>query len=398
MSDIKVVLAGGGTAGHVNPLLATAAVLRERGAHVQIVGTREGLEADLVPRAGFSYVTIDRVPFPRRPGMAALRFPRSFRRARAQGAEICESFQPDVLVGFGGYVSTPMYMEANKRSIPIVLHEQNAKAGLANKLGARMAHTVALTFASTPLKATKGKTVAIGLPLRSSIAELARLDDGEREARREQAAENLAMRPDMSTLLVTGGSLGAQHINGVLQDCLEPIVDTGVQVLHLTGKGKAEPVRHALESSSARAHYFVREYLDTMEDAYALADLVVCRSGAGTVAELAALGIPAVYVPLPIGNGEQELNAADVVAAGGGIVVHNADFNAHVFVNEVLPLLSEPETLRVMGEAARSTSPVDAAERLADLIIAAAQENSEDTGDSADTDSSMPTDDTAEGK
>lgn len=375
MSDIKVLLAGGGTAGHVNPLLATAAVLREHGADVLVVGTREGLEADLVPNAGFSFETIDRVPFPRRPNMSALRFPRDFRRARAQAAQICEDFQPDVLVGFGGYVSTPMYLEADKRSIPIVVHEQNAKAGLANKLGARMAHTVALTFASTPLKAAKGTTITLGLPLRSSIAELAVLTDDERVQRRIEAVQRLAMNPDMPTLLVTGGSLGAQHINEVLQECLEPIADAEVQVLHLTGKGKAEPIRHALESSSAREHYHVREYLDTMEDAYACADVVVCRSGAGTVAELAALGIPAVFVPLPIGNGEQELNAADVVTVGGGIIVRNADFTVHVFVNEVLPLLGAPKILAAMGAAARSTSPTDAAERLADVIIGAVEES-----------------------
>lgn len=375
MSDIKVMLAGGGTAGHVNPLLATAAVLKERGVHVQIVGTCEGLEAELVPAAGFSSVTIDRVPFPRRPNMSAVRFPRDFHRVRTQAAQICDNFQPDVLVGFGGYVSTPMYIEADKRSIPIVVHEQNAKAGLANKLGARMAHTVALTFASTPLRAKKGTTVTLGLPLRTAIAELANLTGNERAQRRVQAAENLAMDPDTPILLVTGGSLGAQHINEVLQECLEPIADAEIQVLHLTGKGKDEPIRQALESSAVRDSYHVREYLDTMEDAYACADMVVCRSGAGTVAELAALGIPAVFVPLPIGNGEQELNAADVVAAGGGIMVRNADFNAHFFVNEVLPLLGEAEILEAMGAAARSTSPTDAAEHLADVIIAAAEEN-----------------------
>ncbi|MBR6459490.1 MAG: undecaprenyldiphospho-muramoylpentapeptide beta-N-acetylglucosaminyltransferase [Actinomycetaceae bacterium] len=375
MSSIKVVLAGGGTAGHVNPLLATATLLRERGADVVVVGTREGLEADLVPNAGFSFETIDRVPFPRRPNMNALRFPRDFHRVRAQTGRICDDFQPDVLVGFGGYVSTPMYLEASKRSIPIVLHEQNAKPGLANKLGARMAHTVALTFASTPLKAAKGTTITVGLPLRPAIAELAFLGADERAGRRLKAADNLGLNPEMPTLLVTGGSLGAQHINEVLEACLEPIADADIQVLHLTGKGKDEPIRTALEKSSAGEHYHVREYLETMEDAYALADLVVCRSGAGTVAELAALGIPAVYVPLPIGNGEQELNAADVVAAGGGILVRNADFTAHVLVNEVLPLLGQPETLRTMGAAARSTSPTDAAERLADVIIGVAEEN-----------------------
>lgn len=375
MSNIKVVLAGGGTAGHVNPLLATATFLRERGADVLVVGTREGLEAELVPNADFSFETIDRVPFPRRPNIDALRFPRDFHRVRAQASHICEDFQPDVLVGFGGYVSTPMYLEANKCSIPIVVHEQNAKPGLANKLGARMAHTVALTFPSTVLKAAHGTTITVGLPLRPAIAQLRSLRESDSKEYRHQAADKLGVSPDMPTLLVTGGSLGAQHINEVLQSCLEPIVDANIQVLHLTGKGKDDAIRKALDQSFASKHYHVREYLETMEDAYALADLVVCRAGAGTVAELAALGIPAVYVPLPIGNGEQELNAADVVAAGGGVLVRNADFTPHVFVNEVLPLLHDPETLGAMGAAARSTSPTDAAERLADVIISVVEDN-----------------------
>ncbi|MBR5951173.1 MAG: undecaprenyldiphospho-muramoylpentapeptide beta-N-acetylglucosaminyltransferase [Actinomycetaceae bacterium] len=371
---MKVVLAGGGTAGHVNPLLATAALLKERDVEVLVVGTREGLEAELVPNAGFSFATIDRVPFPRRPDLNALRFPRKFLHALTEAGNIYEDFQPDVLVGFGGYVSTPMYIEAAKRSIPIVVHEQNAKPGLANKVGARKAHTVALTFSSTPLNATQGTTLSIGLPLRRAIAELARLSDSKRHARRAQAADTLGLKADMPTLLVTGGSLGAQHINDVIQECLEPIVDTKIQVLHLTGKGKAEEIRKALEVSPAKDNYHVREYLENMEDAYSVADLVVCRSGAGTVAELAALGIPAVYVPLPIGNGEQELNAADVVEAGGGIVVRDAQFNAHFFVNQVLTLFHEPEVLRSMGAAAKLTSPTNAAESLADVIISSVKD------------------------
>ena len=281
---VKVVMAGGGTAGHVNPLLATAAQLRESGAEVVVLGTSAGLESDLVPAAGFPLVEIPRVPLPRRPSLAFFTLPSRFSDAVKRCSRALEG--ADVLVGFGGYVSTPAYIAAKRAGVPIVIHEQNARPGLANKVGARNAAVVALTFPSTPLSARSGKTVVTGLPLRAAIADLAsRREDtqGAAQARRE-AAERLGVNPDAPTLLITGGSLGALHVNESMTGAADALPE-GAQVVHLTGRGKDEPVRAAVEAAGLSDRWHVIDYLTTMEDALAVADLVVCRSGAGTVAE-----------------------------------------------------------------------------------------------------------------
>ncbi|MGO1591199.1 MAG: UDP-N-acetylglucosamine--N-acetylmuramyl-(pentapeptide) pyrophosphoryl-undecaprenol N-acetylglucosamine transferase [Ancrocorticia sp.] len=367
---VRVVLAGGGTAGHVNPLLATAFELTKHGAQVSAVGTSEGLETDLVPAAGIELDTIEKVPFPRRPNGAMVRFPLDFRAAVRHAGDILVKRQADVVVGFGGFVSTPMYRAAKAQGIPVVIHEQNAKQGLANRYGARFAAAVALTFPSTSLAAKQGQTVTVGLPLRPAISDLAqaRLDGG--DAPRRDAAARLGLDPDMTTLVVTGGSLGAQHLNEVVEECLPLLQD--FQVLHLTGRGKDGPIRQATDSMNS---YHVLDYLATMEDAYAVADLVLCRSGAGTVAELSALGIPAFFVPLAIGNGEQELNAADSIRAGGAVLARDKDFDAQVFAQRVMPLLHAPQKLADMGQAARGVSPVDAAARLSDLVLRIGEES-----------------------
>ena len=362
MEQLRVLLAGGGTAGHVNPLLATANELRARGHEVTVVGTKEGMEAEFVPEAGFELEVIPRVPFPRRPNLEALRFPVRFPRAVKKSEEILRRTGAQVAVGFGGYASTPIYQAASKLGIPVVIHEQNALPGMANKFGARKAAAVALTFPSTPLRARRGQTVTVGLPLREAVADLAR--DLDRPSRRRVAAAQLGLDPELPTLLVTGGSLGAQHVNEVLAEAAKDIDGLGVQVLHLTGKGKDEPVRAA---THALTHYHVLDYLNEMDRAYAAADLVICRAGAGTVAEVSALGVPAIFVPLAVCNGEQAKNAADVVAAGGAMLVENDEFDSRA-ARIAAELTKNPQRLSEMSEASRQVSPPDGAARLADLI------------------------------
>lgn len=363
----RIVLAGGGTAGHVNPLLATAAALAERGCDITVLGTSQGLEASLVPAAGLPLVTIPRVPFPRRPTPSVLAFPHRFHEAVREAGRALQGAA--VVVGFGGYVSTPAYRAARDAGIPVVVHEQNARPGLANRVGARHAAVVALTFASTPLAARHGRTEVVGLPLRPVIAGLARSRavESTREQSRRDAASRLGIDPGLRTLLVTGGSLGAQHLNEVMGEVADGLPD-GAQVVHLTGRGKEAPVREAVDRAGVGSRWVVIDYLTTMEDALAVADLVVCRSGAGTVAELTALGLPAFYVPLPIGNGEQRLNAHDHVAGGGARLVADRAFTADVARTQVWPLLVSDE-LETMARATSAQGRTDAAQILADLVM-----------------------------
>lgn len=367
MAERRIVLAGGGSAGHVNPLLATAAELRRRGYDPVVLGTVEGLESQLVPAQGLRLVTIPKAPLPRRPSLQIFSLPGKLRRARQIAAR--EIAQAEAVVGFGGYVSVPAYAAARRAGVPYVIHEQNARPGLANRRGAKDAAAVALTFADTPLRARTGVTRVTGLPLRSAIAALVeqRSTEAGRAGARAAAATSFGLDPARPTLLITGGSLGAVHINQAViaaGSSLHP----GSQVLHLTGKGKDAEVRSAVAELGLEDRWKVLDYLPEMERALAVADLVLCRSGAGTVAELSALGIPAIYVPLPIGNGEQRLNAAGAVERGGAFLVEDGEFSADTVRDLVFPTLALPERLATMGTAALDSSGGNGTEKLVDLV------------------------------
>lgn len=366
----RVLLAGGGSAGHVNPLLATADELRRRHPDVaiEVLGTATGLEKDLVPAAGYPITFIPRARLPRRPNRELATLPARLRSALTSTAAVVDRLRPDVVVGFGGYVATPAYRVAFTRGIPVVLHEQNARPGLANRYGARKAAVVALTFASTPLAARRGRTVVTGLPLRGPVAALATARAGGCSDR-EEAARELGLDPGRPIVLITGGSLGAASINAAAAGAL-PRLASASQILHLTGAGKAAPVIAAHRQAGSPADYHIREYLAEMHRAYACADLVVTRSGAGMVSELSALGLPALYVPLPIGNGEQRFNAADVVAAGGGEIIDDAALTPSLLAAKVTGLVTDPMALRAMGTAAARAGKRDGAARLADEIEA----------------------------
>lgn len=354
----SVVLAGGGSAGHVSPLLALADALRRDDPDTRItaLGTATGLEARLVPERGYDLRTIPKVAFPRRVSRQALSMPATLWRAVAGADEILRSVDADVVVGFGGYVSTPAYLAARRRGIPVVVHEGNGRAGLANRLGARLTPFVGTTFATTALPHAR----VVGMPLRREITHL------DRPTLRAEALAHYGLRDDLPTLLVTGGSLGAQRLNVAFGEAAAALVDAGVQVLHLSGHGK-----EFVPQVPAGAPYVVRPYADRMDLAYAAADLVVARSGANTVCELTAVGLPAVFVPLPIGNGEQRLNAADDVAAGGAIVVDDADVDAAWVSRVVTPLITDPARLADMAAASARMGQPDADDQLAALVAEA---------------------------
>jgi UDP-N-acetylglucosamine--N-acetylmuramyl-(pentapeptide) pyrophosphoryl-undecaprenol N-acetylglucosamine transferase len=355
----SVLLAGGGTAGHVSPLLALADCLRRRDPEVAVaaLGTEQGLESRLVPERGYPLHLVPKVPLPRRPSADLARLPGRLRGAVAAAERAIEETGAQVVVGFGGYVSTPAYLAARRRRVPIVVHEQNARAGLANRLGARMTPFVATTFPSTRLPHAR----PIGMPLRHEIAAL------DRAASRAEALAHFGLQETWPTLLVTGGSLGAQRLNGTFEARAAELSQSGLQVLHLTGAGK----EFVPESVAHGAPYVVAPYTDRMDLAYAAADLVVARAGANTVCELTAVGLPAVYVPLPIGNGEQRFNAADVVAAGGGLLVDDAALTPQWVDATLLPLVGDHERLSAMAAAAAGAGERGADGLLADLVAEA---------------------------
>lgn len=359
--SLHVVLAGGGTAGHIEPALATADALRRLEPQVQItaVGTERGLETTLVPARGYDLALIPAVPLPRKPSVDLLRLPVRLGSAVARTAQLLRGVHADVVVGFGGYVSLPAYLAARRLRIPIVVHEQNPLPGVANKVAARFAATVAVTVPGTPLPGA----VAVGMPLRPAISTL------DRAAARAQARAHFGLHPELPTLLVTGGSQGARTLNNAAPAAAEALARGGVQVLHAVGRKNTVAVRQL----PGAPPYVVVPYLERMDLAYAAADVALCRSGAVTCAELAAVGLPAAYVPLPHGNGEQRLNAEPVVAAGGGLLVADAELTPEWIGTQLVPLLTDPTRLAAMSHAAAGHGHRDADVALARLVLAAAR-------------------------
>jgi UDP-N-acetylglucosamine--N-acetylmuramyl-(pentapeptide) pyrophosphoryl-undecaprenol N-acetylglucosamine transferase len=356
---VRVVLAGGGTAGHVEPALATADALRRDDPVVQItaLGTERGLERRLVPARGYDLRLIPAVPLPRRPTADVFRVPGRLGHAVDMTQAALGDLMADVVAGFGGYVALPAYLAARRLRIPIVVHEANARPGLANRIGARLTRHVAV--ASPQIRLPHARH--IGIPLRQAVTTL------DRAARRPTARLSYGLRPDLPTILAFGGSQGARRINQAMAEAADAVTGAGVQVLHAVGPGNDPgPV------VGGEVPYVAVAYLDRIEDAYAAADLVVCRAGAITCAELAAVGLPAVYVPLPHGNGEQRLNAEPLVRAGAGVLVDDADLTGTWISRHAVALVADRTRLAAMSAAAATLGRRDADEMLARMIRRAA--------------------------
>ena len=355
---VSVVVAGGHSAGHIEPAMNVADAIRRLApdAVITALGTERGLDTTLIPARGYPLELIPPVPLPRKLNAALLRTPARVADAVREAGAVLDRVQADVVVGFGGYVAVPAYLAARRRSIPIVVHEANARPGVANRMAARLTRHV--FTASDSVRIRHGK--AIGIPLRPAIAEL------DRQSARVPARERFGLDPDRPTLLVTGGSQGAQRINGAVLAAAPALADAGIQVLHIPGR--KNPVI-APERGPGEAPYVVVAYLESMADGYAAADFVLCRSGAMTCAELTAVGLAAAYVPLPLRGGEQRLNAEPIVAAGGGLIVADADLTGEWITQHVVGVLSDPVRLAAMTEAARVSGARDAGLVLAREVL-----------------------------
>ncbi|ASW90212.1 undecaprenyldiphospho-muramoylpentapeptide beta-N-acetylglucosaminyltransferase [Mycobacterium marseillense] len=362
---LSVVLAGGGTAGHVEPAMAVADALSALDPKVRItaLGTARGLETRLVPARGYDLELITPVPLPRKPSGDLARLPSRVWRAVRETRAVLTAVDADVVIGFGGYVALPAYLAARglpggyrKRRVPVVIHEANASAGLANRVGARSAARV---LSAVPDCGLPGAQV-VGVPVREAITSL------DRPALRAEARRHFGFADDARVLLVFGGSQGAASLNRAVSGAAAGLAAAGVAVLHAHGPKNTLDLR---EPGPGDPPYVAVPYLDRMDLAYAAADLVICRSGAMTVAEVSAVGLPAIYVPLPIGNGEQRLNALPVVNAGGGMVVADADLTPELVAREVAALVGDPPRLAAMTTAAARVGHPDAARQVAQAAL-----------------------------
>jgi UDP-N-acetylglucosamine--N-acetylmuramyl-(pentapeptide) pyrophosphoryl-undecaprenol N-acetylglucosamine transferase len=347
------LLTGGGTAGHVNPLLTVATALRERNPNNQIyaLGTSSGLETKLVPAAGFELLTIDKVPFPRRPGIYAVVFPFRFLKAVRQIEKYFVEKDIQVVVGFGGYVSAPAYLAAKRKKLPIVIHEANALPGIANRWGNRFASAAGKAFRTADLP----NSDFVGLPIRKEIIAVANQKD------KKAARRFFGLDPDTITLLVTGGSLGAKSINQTIDNARGLFTAAGIQILHIIG-GASE-----LDEISEPDYKRIR-YCSEMEKAIAAADFAVSRAGAATVSEFCAVGLPALYIPYSVGNGEQKFNIQELLAEGGGLTVEDDSFDEQYVRSTLIPIVSDGRALLKMAESAKKVGVLDGTERFIALI------------------------------
>jgi UDP-N-acetylglucosamine--N-acetylmuramyl-(pentapeptide) pyrophosphoryl-undecaprenol N-acetylglucosamine transferase len=354
---MRVVLAGGGSAGHIEPALALADALRQadEGISVTCLGTEQGLETRLVPLRGYQLELIPKVPLPRTVSAEMLTMPGRLAGSVHTVGKILDSVRADVLVGFGGYVSAPAYLAAKRHHVPIVVHEANPTPGFANRLGAMLTTDVFTGYPDTKLRGAQ----YVGLPIRRQIAELDRFKLG------DHARAHFGLRPDLPVLLVTGGSQGAVSLNRAITGAVDAVRNAGVQILHVTGpKNSGEP-----PVPPGSVPYVAVPFVDRMDLAYAAADFALCRCGAMTCAELTAVGLPAVYVPLPHGNGEQRLNALPIVAKGGGMLVEDHELTADWIARSLLPVLTNIDHVAAMSEAASALGRKDADLALAKAVM-----------------------------
>lgn len=360
---MKVAIAAGGTAGHVLPALALGRILRDRGAEVTFFGTPGGQEARLVPDAGFPFVAVAARPL-RRDSLAA-----------AASAILADGWSAlavrrllagtDTVVGMGGFASVPVGVGAILARVPLVLHEQNAMPGLANRFLARGATVVAVGFEAARARFGRAPVRVTGNPLREPVLALAERRRTDAATARAEAAAALGLDPDAPTVVAFGGSQGARRVNDAVLAGARAL-PTGTQVLLLAGRDHAEDVA---ASASGLAGVRVLGYLDRMELAYAAADLVVARSGAMTCAEVTACGLPAVLVPYPYATDDHQLaNARALEAAGAATVVLDERLDATTFSERVGRLLADPDQRDAMAASARAWARTDATISLADLV------------------------------
>jgi len=364
---MNVLIAGGGTAGHVSPALALGRRLAAHGDDVRFVGTATGLEASMIPAAGFPLSVIEARPFVRAISPRALAGPVAAIRSVAQCRPLVEA--AEVIVGMGGYVSVPVGLAATRSRRPLVLHEQNAVPGLANRLLARRARLVALTFAGAGrMFARSVRTVVTGNPVRQEIL---RVREEGVDTRRRALIE-LDLDEKRRTIAVFGGSQGALHVNQAALDAIRRLRDRGdLQILFQTGPAHLDRVNHLLPAGD---RLLVRPvgFLENIDLAYALADLAVARAGANTVTELAVCGVPAVLVPYPYATGRhQEANARALQRVGAARVLLDHAIDGESLASTIVGLIDDPDRLAGMTECALAWSRPDAADSLAALVRAA---------------------------
>lgn len=363
------VLSGGGTAGHINPALALAEELESRGHTVLFAGNPTGAEAKLVPQANIPFKGFKASGFNRKKPLSLVKGVAAIQKSSGEAKRWFSQVKPDVVVGFGGYVCVPVGRAAESMRIPVVVHEQNSVMGMANKFLARKAHTICLTYkhaAKALDDAQKQRVVVTGNPVRRQVL----------RATRAAGRGMLGIPDDARMLLVTGGSLGARHVNQAVMALKDELLSRDdLYIVHLTGRREYDSVKRDLALTDQQARRWqIIDYQDRMGDCMAAADAIVSRAGASSLAEISALAVPALLVPFPAATEDhQTKNAEAYVQAGCAYLVPDAEVETPLFAEKLLLLLDDADVRERMRQAALAQNTGGAAAKLADAVIAAAE-------------------------
>ncbi|GAW28791.1 undecaprenyldiphospho-muramoylpentapeptide beta-N-acetylglucosaminyltransferase [Carboxydocella sp. ULO1] len=361
---MRLLVTGGGTGGHIYPALAVARAWQERfgSGSVLYVGTSRGLEARLVPPTGIPFLTVEVQGLPRTINRELLTFTPRLLRGLKQGRRILREFRPQVVLGTGGYVSFPVVALATLAGIPALLHEQNAFPGLANRLLARRVAGVALTFPEAAVRLPAGVEYRVtGLPVRPEISRVSR----------EEGLAYLGLEGKRPVLLVTGGSRGARSINRAMLGVYRALNHLPpLDIVHITGELTFAETMDSISvlgiENYKKGNIYIKPYEHQMAHALAAADLILCRAGATTLAEITVRGLPAILVPYPYAaENHQEYNARALVQAGAAHMLLDRELNGQRLVSLLTELLQQPRRLQEMAAAARQLGRPQA---LADLM------------------------------
>lgn len=359
-------MSGGGTAGHIYPAIALAHDLLDRNVEVIFAGTPQGLEATLVPQAGLEFVPFRAHGFVRSKPWSLVTALVTLAVSTVKAWSFLRRTRPNGVVGFGGYVSIPVGIAAWLARIPLTIHEQNSVLGMTNRFLASRAQAAAVTYPQTVAileQLTKAKVVHTGNPVRNNIL----------MASRPAGRSSLQVADDAVVLLVFGGSRGARHLNQALLRCAPALLTNhpNLVIIHAAGQGEYDSVRARYdEGDYDKRRYQLVPYLDEIGNVLAASDVVVCRAGATTIAELTALGVASILVPYPYATEDhQTANASAMVENGAALLVADGDLESDELITKLDTLLADSSLRASMAEAAHRLGKRDASKLLADVVI-----------------------------
>ncbi|MEG0370787.1 MAG: undecaprenyldiphospho-muramoylpentapeptide beta-N-acetylglucosaminyltransferase [Clostridium sp.] len=361
---MRIIVSGGGTGGHIYPGVAIAKKIKEQNnsAEILFIGSENGLEGKLVPKEGFNIKLIEVEGLNKKVSMKTFTSIKKVFKGYSQANKIIKDFNPDIVIGTGGYVCGPVVLAAALKGIPTVIHEQNAIPGMTNKILSKFVKKIAVTFKESSKFFPSSKVMYTGNPIRDQIL----------KANRNISRDKLGFDKNKSLILAVGGSRGAKNLNNAVLDIVPEINKQNKQLLFITGEGQYNQIIKEAENRGYKVGENIKilPYLYEMENALAACDIIISRAGATILSEVTALAIPAILVPSPyVANNHQEINANALENVGAAIKIHEKDLKSGVLSKQLFSLTSSSESLNQMKKASKSIGIIDASDKIYDIIL-----------------------------